>query len=121
MINEEITFRKLNFYSKNIDWDLLCEDVADENWNEHVKEAQGVQEAKTNFDRVLLGHCKQLVPVRKYQSVRSRLHSKRKVLMKRQTVKQSKLLRESVPHRKGQLKKDLLSIENKIIASHEEE
>jgi hypothetical protein len=121
IIDEKITFRNLNFYNKNIDWDLLCKCVTDENWNEHVKEAQSVQEAKINFDRVLLGHCTQLVPVRKQQSVRSRFHSQRKVLMKKRTVKRSKLLRESVPHRNEQLKKDLLSIENKIIKSHEEE
>ena len=116
------SFRELNFYNKKVNWNQINENLLNENWHHLIIEsASSVQEAKSNFDKILLKHCQKNVPRKRSQKKRGYFHAKRKVLMSKRTQKCRQLAHESCPHRAEQLNNCLVEIETQIKSLHDRE
>ena len=57
-----MTFRQLNFFSADINWAVIHKSLSNIDWKEPIDQANSVEEAKNNFDDILLQVCLQYVP-----------------------------------------------------------
>jgi hypothetical protein len=119
--SERVSFRQLNFFSENVNWENIHRCLANVDWKTLIDQTSSVEEAKNNLDDVLLQVCLQNVPQKRKMPKRSRFHSERNTLMKKLATKKKKLTKERNPYWLGKINDAIVLIEQRIKDSHARE
>ena len=118
---KNMTFRQLNFFSAEIIWSDIHKSLSNINWKQLMDQANSVEEAKKDFDDILLQVCLQHVPKKRKIPKRSKYYSERKTLMKKRAIKRKELYKEGNPYRRRKQEEAIVSIEQQIKGSHDQE
>ena len=118
---EEATFEDLNFFSEDIDWKCLEEDLENIEWNiEFCK--LGPNGMMKKFLAICLNICRQHVPLKsskhRQQGRRSQIPRIHRKLMRRRHRTKLQLLKVTSDRRKEKLISQLIQIEKEIKESH---
>ena len=119
--SELISFMDLNFFDKKIDWKKINESISDVNWSQLLENAGNTSQFKILFDNTLLKICKDNIPMRRKNKLRSRFHKRRRTFMKKRTILVNRLKTETETRKIDVINENLNRIEREIMKSHEAE
>jgi len=112
--SEEKSFESLNFFSDEIEWDKLSEELSTYPWEQELSTLDNHPSMITKFTTVCYEICKKLVPIKKPKTASSKLKIPRyrRTLMKRRTKVHKQLKQKHLSNRRRtRLKQELIEIE----------
>ena len=110
----------LNFYSKNIDWDKLNEELSRIDWTTEVGNTNKPSEVLKSLLSVLLSICRKHVPAKVWQKRKVYIPRYRRVLMRKRRKLRSKYKQAKLAQ-KEKLLKEMEITEAKLLESHHKE
>ena len=112
------SFRTLNFYSENVNWVAINEELSKISWNTVIKSAN-MDLGYSELCKILFDICKNNAPKKK-KITKSRIPRDRRILMKQRLSLKKRLVR-SYGRRKSEILRNLESIQLQIAESHKKE
>ena len=112
------SFRTLNFYSENVNWIAINEELSKISWNTVIKSVN-MDLGYSELCKILFDICKNNVPKKKNRA-KSRIPRDRRILMKQRSSLKKRLVR-SYGRRKSEILSNLEEIQHQIAESHKKE
>ena len=111
---------ELNFTSNRVDWASLSSKLAEVRW-ETLFAGLGAEEMHEKISEVMLGVCREEVPLKRRERKIASIPRDRRILMRKRTRTTKKMRASTNDSNRARLRDKILNIENQIKISHQNE